>query len=214
MPVVNCADSPVPWGGSLGFAYWYPDWTSELSDFDSTTSGLYGPALFLYYKKAGIGFQFFTGEFDLDFPGNQRSISANRTDMDIIISYRIAKIFQVSGLYKNIHYDWNQTYSVDSKLTGFGFGGGINHIFTSNYIVFGFGFYMPSLDYDQTISQGSNYSGKATGYWLEGGIGYLVPHPRILAKLGYRYQTINIESNSIDWLERTNGIRADVSYYF
>jgi hypothetical protein len=209
----DCIDREQ-WGGNLGFSYWYPEWSNGLSNFDSSTAGLYGPAFFIHVKNWGIGLQYFTGEFDLIFPGSSQAISADRTDMDIMLSCRIAKYFQLSALYKNIEFDWKQTYKVRSHLSGFGFGGGVNHVFPQKILCYGFGFYMPTLDYRQAISGGDDVSGNADGYWLEGGIGYIITHPGLILRLGYRYQRLSIEADILDWIEDTDGVRADITYYF
>ncbi|MCD4653379.1 hypothetical protein K8T06_05540 [bacterium] len=208
------ADDSPSFGGSLGVTYWYPNWSNEQSDFDSSTSGLYGPVVFLYYGNIGVGIQYYTGEFDLDFPGTSSSISADRTDLDFMISYRIADIFQLSVLYKQIQFEWSQTYHVESDISGFGFGGGFNKVFPSKFLIYGFGFYMPGLDYEQDIAQSTTYNGDADGYWFEGGVGYLISDLHLLAKLGYRYQTIDIDAGSSSWKEKTDGVRVDISYYF
>ena len=202
------------WGGNLGFSYWHPDWTSEQTDFCSSTDGLYGPALFFHVKNWGLGIQYFTGSFDLDFQQSSQTLAANRTDMDIILSYRLAKYFQLSALYKNIEFDWKQTYKVKSTLSGFGFGGGFNNVFSKNFLCYGFGFAMPKLDYSQTIFSGSNLSGNADGCWVEGGLGYILSDLRLIVKLGYRYQRLSFEADTHDWIEKTEGLRVDLSYYF
>lgn len=202
------------WGGNLGLSYWHPDWTNEQNDFCSSTPGLFGPTLFVHVKNLGLSFQYFTGGFDLDFQNSSQTLSANRTDMDIILSYRLAKYFQLSSLYKNIQFDWKQTYKVESKLSGFGFGGGFNSVFSEKYLCYGFGFVMPKLDYSQTIFLGHDLSGDADGYWLEGGLGYILSDWRLIMKLGYRYQYLSIEADSRDWTEKTEGLRVDISYYF
>ncbi len=209
-----CEETNPDWGGSIGLSSWFPEWSNEQSDFESSTSGLFGPALFLHYRNLGVGFQYFDGTFNLQFPGSSNEITADRTDFDIMLSYRFARIFQLSALYKSIDYDWKQTFGVESTITGFGFGGGINHVFPNRLLLFGFGFYLPDLEYEQSISHGSEITGDADGFWLESGIGYAIPLPRLLAKISYRYQVININSSSMDWKEQTDGIRADISYYF
>lgn len=213
-PAVHGDEAGSGWGGSLGVTSWFPDWSSGQSHFNADSTGLFGPLLFLHYRNAGIGFQYFTGDFDLLFPGSISEITADRTDFDVMLSYRIARIFQVSALYKSIRYDWHQTFDVESTITGFGVGGGINKVFPNRILAYGFGFLMPSLDYHQNVTHGATYNGDADGFWIEGGIGYIVPYPQLMAKIGYRYQRIDIESGSSDWDETTDGFRFDVSYYF
>jgi len=202
------------WGGSIGATYWKPDWTNEKSDLKSDTNGLFGPVAFLHYGKIGFGIQYFSGKFDLEFPGVTNDISADRTDLDLTISYRIADIFQLSLLYKKIDFDWSQTYKVNSTISGFGIGAGVNKVFPNNFLVYCFGYYMPGMNFDQDIELSSSYTGDADGYWLEGGVGYLIPAAHLLTKIAYRFQTIDIESNSQSWTEETDGIRVDLSYYF
>ncbi|MBN1879294.1 hypothetical protein JW823_04210 [bacterium] len=202
------------WGGSLGLSTWFPDWSNEDTNFESSSSGLYGPSLFIHYRNFGLGLQYFTGQFDLLFPGTSDEITADRSDFDVILSYRIARLFQASVLYKSIQYDWQQTFDVESTLNGFGFGGGINHVFPVGILLYGYGFYMPGLDYEQRITHGARYSGDASGYWFEAGSGHVFSNPGILFKLGYRYQIIDIESQSSSWQETTKGFRFDVSYCF
>ncbi|MBN1295962.1 hypothetical protein JXA80_04220 [bacterium] len=205
---------PDIWGGSLGVTYWYPDWSNDQADFDSSTSGLYGPSAFLHYGDFGIGIQYFTGSFDLSFPGASSDISADRTDFDLMLSYRIARHFHLSVLYKSIAFDWDQTYHVESEITGFGFGGGINTMVSTHVLLYAYGFYMPSLDYEEDIEQSGSYSGDADGFWLEAGLGYVVSDLPLLVKAGYRFQTIDVTSGSAEWSEETDGARIDISYIF
>lgn len=214
LAAVSAGDASSPWGGSIGVAYWYPDWSNDSIHFDSKTSGLFGPAGFIHYGRLGLGVQYFTGDFDLDFPGAENTVTADRTDLDLMLSYRITRIFQFSVLYKSIEYDWTQTYSVDSKLSGFGFGGGFNNIFSNNILLYGYGFYMPDLDFEEDIGDFSSYSGDADGYWIEAGIGYLIRDLNLVAKISYRLQSIDVDIESTDWTEETDGIKVDVSYLF
>jgi hypothetical protein len=213
IPSAECTDT-VSWGGHLGGAYWHPDWSANHNEFDSASSGLWGPSLFLYYKNFGAGFQYYSGNFKLTFPEMDESIKAGRTDMDIILSYRVSHYLQLSALYKNVSYDWDQTFSVKSRMSGFGFGAGMNHILPRRILLYGYGFYLPGLDYSQEISWGSDLDGTASGYWLEAGFGYVASTPRIIFKVGYRHQRLSIDVSSRDWTETTSGLRADISYYF
>jgi len=208
------AADPSPWGGSLGIAYWYPEWSNDSVNFDSSTSGLYGPSAFIHYGRIGLGLQYFTGEFDLEFPGGDSDVSADRTDLDLILSYRVSRMVQLSVLYKSIGYEWSQTYSVDSEITGFGFGGGFNHVFPSGILLYGYGFYMPGLDFEEDIGDWNSYSGDADGYWIEAGLGYIIRELNLVAKASYRTQRIDIDIESTDWTEETKGFRVDISYLF
>lgn len=211
---VMSAQERSQWGGNIGITYWYPDWSNEQSDFDSETSGVYGPVGFIHYGNFGLGLQYYSGEFDLDFPGAASKISADRSDLDLTLSYRIADIFQLSVLYKQIEFDWEQTFEVKSEITGFGVGGGFNKVFPNRLLMYGFGYYLPELDYEQTIAEAKDHSGDANGFWVEAGIGYVIPDVHLLAKIGYRFQSIDVETTVSDWTEETDGFRIDICYYF
>ena len=204
-------------GGSVGATYWLPKWEHEIVNFDSDTSGIYGPVAFLHYGPVGLGIQYYTGEYDVSFHDTTDEINADRTDLDIIISYRIAKIFQVAVLYKQIDLEWIDVLTIKTDINGFGLGGGFSKIYQANgFMLYGFGFYLPDLDNERTTSGiDESIQFDSDGYWLEAGIGYLIPTSHLLLKAGYRYQKIDATSNGKDnWGEENKGLRAEISYYF
>ncbi len=202
------------WGGNFGGAFWQPGWTADHNEFDSSSTGLFGPSLFFHYNNAGIGIQYFSGDFNLNFTDSTQPITAARTDMDIFFSYRLGNFLQLSAIYKNIKYDWDQKFSVKSHITGFGLGAGFNHILPERFLLYGYGFYLPELDYSQEISWGNDLEGSARGYWLEAGVGYLPTSFPIIIRAGYRHQHLSIDVTHRSWIEKTSGLRFDISYYF
>jgi hypothetical protein len=202
------------WGGSIGATYWIPEWDHELQGFDAKTSGLYGPVAFLHYGGIGLGIQYYTGKFDVTFGGMTDKLKTDRTDLDLMLSYRLGQIFQVSLLYKQIQFDWNQMLEVKTTIKGLGIGGGATKMFQNGMMLYGFGFYMPDLDYTQTVESAGDFDFDSHGLWVEGGVGYLLAPVHLLAKLGYRYQDITASSDDDDWSEKTRGPRLEVSYYF
>jgi hypothetical protein len=202
------------WGGTIGGTYWMPEWDHELQGFDAETSGLFGPVAFIHYGRIGFGIQYYTGSFDVKFGGSEETFDANRNDLDLMLSYRIGSIFQLSLLYKEIQFDWKQIVKVENKIKGLGLGAGATKVFQSGILLYGFGFYMPDLDYSQTISHSGSIDFDSDGLWIEGGGGYRLAQAHLLFKLGYRYQKISAEGRTTDWSETTRGPRAELSYYF
>lgn len=202
------------WGGSLGVAYWIPEW--DRSGATSSTSGIYGPSVSLRYRNFSTSVQYFTGKFDLEFDGVQGSYSADRTDLDLAFSYRFLDYFSVTAGYKNIEYDWNiGSYSLDASIEGFAIGLGAAYTTGNGILFYGSGSYLPSLDYQW------NYGGikdtyDADGVTLEGGIGYLIKPAHLLVKAGYRYQNFSLSDAEpgTDLDETTDGFRFELAYLF
>ncbi len=214
LTISPCLAEDWHWGGSIGATYWVPDWEHDRYGFTSDTNGLLGPVAFLHYGNIGIGLQYYSGKFDLTFPDSSEDLNADRTDMDLMVSYRVAKILQISLLYKEITFDWNQLYRVETSVKGLGIGAGLNQIFPNRFMIYGFGFYMPDLDHTQSIAQGPDYEYDSNGYWMEAGLGYMIPEAHLLIKAGYRYQRIAIQVEELDYTELSRGTRAEISYFF
>lgn len=209
------ADATWQWGGMAGLSCWLPAWDHDLPGFDSSSSGMYGPTAFVHYGPVGFGAQYYRGTFDITFDGLDTNIEADRTDLDLILSYRFARYFQASLLYKQIEFDWTQQFRVDTSVDGFGVGGGFTRIFRPlNILLYGYGFYLPDMDHSQSLETGETVSYDSKGYWMEAGTGYLIAPAHLIIKAGYRFQKIDACSGSRDWSEETSGFRIDLNYYF
>ncbi len=202
-------------GGNVGLAGWFAQWDHELTDFDATSAGLYGPSLFIRTGPIGLGLQYYTGSFDVRFASDDREYRTDRTDIDVILSWRFLSMFHVSGLYKRIDFDWHQVFHVETSIEGFGLGGGVSRmVLDDRLLLYGYAFYMPVLDYNQSISSSGSVSSDAHGYWVEGGAGWYFPAVHLILKGGYRIQRITVDGSANDWAETTQGPRIECSYLF
>lgn len=202
-------------GGNIGAAWWHPEWEHDLTGFDSETLGIYGPSLFLRTGPIGLGVQYYTGSFDIKFHNDTHEYRTDRTDLDLMLSYRFLSFFHVSALYKKIEFDWHQTFHVETSIDGFGLGAGASRmLFQDQLLLYGYGFYMPKLDYSQRIASSGSVASDADGYWIEAGAGWYLRVIHTMIKAGFRRQVISVEGSSMDWNETTQGPRVELSYVF
>jgi predicted porin len=200
------------WGGSLGIAYWKPDWDRSASD--ATTSGIWGPTGSIRYKNFSLTAQYFTGKFDIEFHGLDDTYAANRTDLDIGISYRFLKYLSATVGYKSIAFDWDAGYRLDATIKGIALGLGASYTFPSRFLIYGSGSYLPALKYKWNFG-GLEETYDGAGTTLDAGIGYVFQSMNIVMKAGYRHQRFTLNDEDYKDLDETNkGIRAEISYLF
>jgi hypothetical protein len=210
-----CMVDPIEaqdFGGSFGVAYWKPDW--DLSQAEGTTNGIWGPTAMLRYKDISFSIQYFTGEYDINFESLPDTYAADRTDLDLGVSFRFLKYFNATAGYKMIKFDWNTTYRLDATIQGFALGIGAAYTFPSNMLIYGSGSYLPALEYEWDFG-GVTESYDGTGMTLDGGFGYVFQPINFVLKAGYRYQKFDADDAQAEGVEETNkGFRAELSYLF
>ena len=201
------------WGGMIGGTYWRPDWDRERSD--GSTDGLFGPSVSIRFKDLILSAQYYTGEFDIDFPGSSRTYSADRTDLDIALSCRFLGFLNATVGYKNIDFDWVASYQIDASISGLAIGAGGSYTFAPGLLLYSSASYMPALDYRWDYG-GVGETFDATGYTLDAGTGWVFSKIHLMTRIGYRYQSFDVEQNgSSDILDETNqGFKVDVAYLF
>ncbi len=201
------------WGGVIGGTYWKPDWDREYSD--GSTDGLLGPSVSIRFKNLILSAQYYTGEFDIDYPGSTQTYSADRTDLDIALSYRFLGFLNATVGYKNIDFDWVASYQIDASISGFALGAGGSYTFSPGLLVYGSASYLPALDYRWDFG-GVGETFDATGYTLDFGTGWVFSRIHLMTRIGYRYQSFDVKQNeSPNMLDESNqGFKADVAYFF
>ncbi len=211
--LIHTAYGAEDWGGNLGVAYWKPDW--ERASTDGETSGIWGPTASIRYKNLIVSAQYFTGEFDITVDGGSTEYTADRTDLDIAVSYRFMRYFYATVGYKLIEFDWDAGYTIDAEISGVAVGLGTAYTYPSGFLIYGSGAYMPDLEYKWNFGS-LETSFDTTGITLEAGVGYLLRSANLTGRLGYRYQDFSVDEDegfgNLD--DESKGVRAEISFFF
>ena len=113
------------WIFSVGAHGWLPEWsyTKESYSLDKESGFVYGPSAFVSYKHFGFGVNYFTGSFDVEVGGEERS--RDRVDMDFFANYAFKRYFSVFLGYKVLDIEKSERpeHDLTTQVDGFALGG-------------------------------------------------------------------------------------------
>jgi hypothetical protein len=209
-----CQESPFQF--SVGLVQWFSRWDTDF--FKGSGFGSWGPKIGVGYKNFGLGIVFLNGNFDLDIKGGGKA-DADRSDLDVILQYRINQYISASLGLKYFTYNMSsKTQSIEESLTGAGLGlGGYYPFAESGFYAYGLISYLPALniDYSAKISGfKESDSGDGSAFNAEGGVGYLFTRIPISIDVGYRHQTVDKKGLTKNTSDVFSGPAIDVSYAF
>jgi hypothetical protein len=202
-------------GASLN--YWLASWDQD--NFDSNNAGMFGPKLSVTYGRFGVGILYTSGSFDLDLQGGAKA-DASRQDLDLVFHYTVLDFLGVSAGYKRFAYDYKMSSDVKADWTFQGFGIGVSSAYPigdTGLAVYGALAYLPVVSVDSELrfaGEKATDSGKATGFTLEIGGGYVLPTIPLSFDLAYRYQRVSTKDLGEDLTDTFGGPILEIGYTF
>jgi len=201
------------WEFRAGAQAWAADWSYQKAPYlgfefeeQSDTAIVFGPSIQVFYGEFGLGFNFYSGSFDVGT--GEYETSKDRRDLDLYFSYHFLSYFNAFIGYKLIDFDLpepdgNMLYNLNTTVDGLAIGLAAGIPFgESNFFGYGNLFFMPKLSGEESWEPSEPgftrfvYDVDAEGYNAELGIGYLwdvAENVNLSIKGGYRLQSFKYE---------------------